>query len=222
MSDVGLSDQAARGIVMMLTIVCIGVFVAAFLIGSIPFGYLIGRFFYRTDIRKEGSGNIGAMNALRTLGKGGAVAVLLLDALKGFLPAFGFALYANWMDPDLKRILLSIIAAGAVLGHCYSPWLRFKGGKGVATSFGAIFALSWQSGLVAVGGWIAGAALTQYSSVGSMLGSVLAPLGLWFFTSSLPEVAYGAFAALLVVFKHRDNIGRLRAGTEGPIRLSKR
>ena len=81
----------------------------------------------------------------------------------------------------------ALVATGAVLGHCFSPWLRLRGGKGVATSFGAIFALCWPAGLVAVGGWIAGAAVTRYSSVGSMLGSVLAPFAIWTFTASLPE-----------------------------------
>jgi acyl phosphate:glycerol-3-phosphate acyltransferase len=188
-------------------------FVAAFLIGSIPFGYIIGRLFYRTDIRAHGSGNIGAMNALRALGRAGGIAVLLLDALKGFAPTlWALALGAG---------LASVVAAGAVLGHCFSPWLRFKGGKGVATSFGAIFALSWPAGLVAVGGWVAGALLTRYSSVGSMLGSVLAPFAIWAFTRSLPETLYGIFAAILILFMHRENVRRLRAGTESPIRLSK-
>jgi glycerol-3-phosphate acyltransferase PlsY len=123
--------------------------------------------------------------------------------------------------PPGQEIVAAIVATGAVLGHCYSPWLRFRGGKGVATSFGAVFALSWPAGLVAVGGWAAGAALTRYSSVGSMLGSVLAPIALWSFTRSLPETAYGVFAALLILLKHRENIVRLRKGTEGPIRLSK-
>lgn len=190
-------------------------FIVAFLVGSIPFGYVIGRLFYGTDIRTQGSGNIGAMNALRTMGRGGAIAVLLLDALKGFAPAF-LAAHAY------GHVYAAIVAAGAILGHCYSPWLKWKGGKGVATSFGAIFGLSWQAGLVAVAGWIAGAAVTHYSSVGSMLGSVLAPVGLWFFTGSLPETSYGIFAALLVIFKHRENIDRLRKGTEGPIRLGKK
>ena len=221
MSDIGISDSAALAIALTFAAILFGMFIAAFLIGSVPFGYIVGRWFYRTDIRKQGSGNIGAMNALRALGKTGAVAVLLLDALKGFAPVFGFALYARWMDADIKNIILAIVAAGAVLGHCYSPWLKFKGGKGVATSFGAIFGLSWQAGLVAVAGWIAGAAVTQYSSVGSMFGSVLAPIALWFFTGSIAETGYGVFAAILIVFKHRDNIGRIRAGTEGPIRLSK-
>jgi len=206
-------------------------FAIAFLIGSIPFGYLIGRAFYGTDIRTKGSGNIGAMNALRTMGKGGAIAVLLLDAVKGFAPVYYVAsnghgtlqvtLRGAIVSIAWPQALAAIIAAGAVLGHCYSPWLKFKGGKGVATSFGAIFGLCWPAGLVAVAGWIAGAAITRYSSVGSMLGSILAPIALWFVTGSIPETAYGVFAAILIVLRHRDNIGRIRAGTEGPIRLSK-
>jgi acyl phosphate:glycerol-3-phosphate acyltransferase len=192
----------------------VGAFVAAFLIGSIPFGFVIGRIFYHRDIRTQGSGNIGAMNALRTLGKFGAVVVLLLDALKGFAPTL---VAATFVGPRAA----SLVAAGAVLGHCFSPWLRFKGGKGVATSFGAIFALCWPAGLVAAGGWLLGAALTRYSSVGSMLGSVLAPFAIWAFTRSLPETAYGVFAATLILVTHRANIRRLRTHSESPIRLSK-
>jgi glycerol-3-phosphate acyltransferase PlsY len=225
-SDIGLSNSVAYGLLAILLAVPIAAFIGAFLIGSIPFGFLVGKAFFKTDIRNQGSGNIGAMNALRTLGKGGAVAVLLLDALKGFIPTlFTLWLFRGHLDfdplPPGQEILGSVVAAGAVLGHCYSPWLRFRGGKGVATSFGAIFALSWPAGLVAVGGWLAGAAITRYSSVGSMLGSVMAPFALWFFTRSLPETAYGVFAALLILWKHRENIERLRAGKEGAIRLSK-
>jgi glycerol-3-phosphate acyltransferase PlsY len=203
----------------------IAAFIGAFLIGSIPFGYLIGRFFFHTDIRAHGSGNIGAMNALRTLGKGGAIVVLLLDALKGFVPtAWALIFFRGHLDlenfPPTEQILAAIVAAGAVLGHCFSPWLRFRGGKGVATSFGAIFALSWPSGLVAVAGWLLGAALTRYSSVGSMLGGVLASFAIWWFTGSVPETIYGVFSALLILFTHRENIHRLRANSESPIRFS--
>ena len=188
----------------------------AFLIGSIPFGLIIGRLFYRTDIRTQGSGNIGAMNALRTLGKGGAIAVLLLDALKGFVPT----ILVVWLLGD--QLLGSLVATAAVLGHCFSPWLRLRGGKGVATSFGAIFALCWPAGLIAVAGWLLGALVTRYSSVGSLLGSIAAPVAIWAFSASLVETLYGVVAALLIVFTHRQNIARLRAGTEGPIRLIKR
>jgi glycerol-3-phosphate acyltransferase PlsY len=189
----------------------------AFLVGSVPFGYLIGRLFYHTDLRAEGSGNIGAMNALRTLGKTGGAAVLVLDAVKGFVPVFLTAMYFHG-----SQLAEAMVAAAAVLGHCFSPWLRWRGGKGVATSFGAIFGLSWPAGLVAVGGWIAGAILTQYSSVGSMIGSALAPVALWFFTGSPALTVYGVFAACFIAYTHRENAARLRSGTEGPIRLFKR
>lgn len=227
MSDIGLSDSVAGAFLAILIALPIVAFVGAFLIGSVPFGYLIGKAFFRTDIRTHGSGNIGAMNALRALGKVGAVAVLLLDALKGFLPTF-FALwfFRGHLDfdplPPGQEILAALAATGSVLGHCYSPWLHWRGGKGVATAFGAIFALSWPAGIVAVAGWVAGAAITRYSSVGSMLGSLLAPFALWAFTRSLPETAYGVFAALLILWKHRENIERLRTGKEGAIQLSKR
>ena len=155
------------------------------------------------------------MNALRTLGRGGAIAVLLLDALKGFVPRCGR------LPPFAASPRPRWLPAGAVLGHCFSPWLRFRGGKGIATSFGAIFALCWPAGLVAVAGWVVGAAVTRYSSVGSMLGSVLAAVALWRLGGSLAVTAYGIFAALLVLFTHRENIRRLLAGTENPIRLSK-
>lgn len=233
MSDIGLSPGVGQAILVTVLVLLAAILIAAYLIGSIPFGYLIGRLFFRTDIRKQGSGNIGAMNALRTMGKGGAAAVLLLDALKGFVPTFWVLWYLgkggaghvdldfdpNW--PPGAQILAAMVATCAVLGHCFSPWLRFRGGKGVATFFGALFALSWPAGLVAVAGWFAGAAITRYSSVGSMLGSMLAPFALFFFTGSLPETAFGVFGALLILFKHRENIARLRAGKEGPIRLSK-
>ncbi len=188
--------------------------IAAFAIGSIPFGYLIGRFFFHTDIRQAGSGNTGAMNALRTIGKAGAAAVLILDALKGFAPAF-IVLHCN----DVPVWTAAIVAACAVLGHCFSPWLGWKGGKGVATSFGAIFALAWPAGIVAVAGWAIGATCTRYSSVGSMLGSVLAAFALWFFTRDPWFTAYGVFAAAFILYTHRENIARLLAGREHPIRL---
>ena len=186
--------------------------VAAFLIGSIPFGYIIGVLFFKTDIRKSGSGNIGAMNAMRTIGKGGAAAVLLLDALKGFLPPHFVAHF-----DILPSYSAAAVAMAAVLGHCFSPWIGWKGGKGVATSFGAIFALCWPAGLVAIGGWALGALLTRYSSVGSMLGSVLAAIALWYFTRDPWFTAYGICAAAFIVYTHRENIARLRSGEEKAI-----
>jgi glycerol-3-phosphate acyltransferase PlsY len=179
--DVGIPESTAIGMLVLLIAIVIGIFIAAYLIGSIPFGYLVGRLFFHTDIRKQGSGNIGAMNAMRALGTRGGAVVLLLDALKGFVPTlWALGAFNGFLDtpgfPPGGQIIASLVATGTVLGHCFSPWLRFRGGKGVATSFGAIFALCWPAGLVAVGAWVAGAAITRYSSVGSMLGSALAPI----------------------------------------------
>jgi glycerol-3-phosphate acyltransferase PlsY len=190
--------------------------ILSFLLGSIPWGVVISRLFYGTDIRKSGSGNIGAMNALRTLGKGGAIAVLILDAAKGVVPALLVMVYLH------DTHLAAIVAACAVLGHCFSPWLRFKGGKGVATSFGAIFALSWPAGLVSIAGWLAGALTTSYSSVGSMLAHVVAPFALWYFTRDWWLTGYGIFAAILVFYTHRENIARIRAGRESGISFLRR
>jgi len=200
----------------MIVVDAVVVAICAFLIGSIPFGYLIGRFAYRTDLRKHGSGNIGAMNALRTLGTKGAVAVLLLDVGKGALAVLA-TVFAFGASP-----LGSLAAAFVVLGHCFSPWLGWRGGKGVATALGAVFALCWPAGLVCVGTWLAGAVLTRYSSVGSMLANLAAPFALYGFTRSPAETLFGAFAAVLVVWTHRENIMRLRTGTEGPITLFQR
>jgi glycerol-3-phosphate acyltransferase PlsY len=220
--DVGIPESTAVGLLLIVLAVVIAAFIGAFLIGSIPFGYLIGRYFYHVDVRKQGSGNIGAMNALRTLGKAGAIAVLLLDALKGFVPTLAArTIFRGQLDmenfPPSDQVMASLIATGAVLGHCFSPWLRFRGGKGVATSFGAVFALCWPAGLVAVGGWIVGAGLTRYSSVGSLLGTALVPIAIYAFTGSIPETLFGIFAALLIFFRHRDNIVRLRDGREAAI-----
>ncbi len=142
--------------------------------------------------------------------------------LKGFAPTlWAQSFFRGHLDienfPPSDQLMGSLAAAGAILGHCFSPWLRFRGGKGVATSFGAVFALSWPAGIVAVSGWIAGAAVTRYSSFGSLLGSALAPIAIYGFTRSLPETAYGILAALIIFVRHRDNIARLRAGTESPI-----
>ena len=193
-----------------------GIAIAAFLIGLIPFGLVIGRLFYRTDIRKSGSGNIGAMNALRTIGKGGAAAVLLLDAAKGIVPTA----VVIGVFRDLH--LAALVAACAVLGHCFSPWLAFKGGKGVATSFGAIFALSWPAGLCCVGAWLLGALSTTYSSVGSILGNLAAPFVLWYFTRDWWVTGYGVFAACLILYTHRENAARIREGRESGISFLQR
>jgi len=182
-----------------------------FAIGSLPFGVIVGRVFFHRDIRASGSGNIGAANALRTFGRAGGAAVLVLDLLKGFAPT-AFALR---VDP----LVGVACAAAAILGHCFSPWLRFRGGKGVATMLGALIAFSWEAAIAAVVIWLVAVRLTRYSSVASLAACASAPLWLWFATRNLDETLFGVAAALFIVWTHRENIERLRGGREHTIGL---
>jgi acyl phosphate:glycerol-3-phosphate acyltransferase len=185
----------------------------AFLLGSIPFGVVVSRLFFRVDIRTQGSGNIGAANALRTLGKIPALVVLLLDVLKGGIATAFAAGYGGQAQPWLGPAA----GAAAILGHVYSPWLYWRGGKGVATHLGVLVALAWPAALAFAVVWLAAVLVTNYSSVGSLAGTLLAPFILWA-CAGPPAAGYGAFAALLILYTHRENIARLRAGTENPLR----
>jgi len=185
--------------------------VVGFLAGSIPFGLIVGRIFYHTDIRSSGSGNIGAANALRTFGKAGALAVLILDALKGFGPAFVWIVALGVSSAALVPAAVGGFAA--LLGHCFSPWLRFRGGKGVATHLGVCFALSWPVGLLFIACWAAAGLSSGYSSAGSLVATLATAIALWF-AAGPAGFAYGAAAALVIFWRHRENIARLRAGTE--------
>jgi acyl phosphate:glycerol-3-phosphate acyltransferase len=189
---------------------------AAFLAGSIPFGVLVGRVFFHSDIRATGSGNIGAANALRTYGRGGGAAVLALDALKGFAPVW--AVFALTPPGGAQVTLAAATAFAAVLGHCFSPWLAFKGGKGVATWLGALFALSWPLGLGFMLVWLVAVLPTRYSSLGSLCATVLSAACVGFVTGSLQAGLWSAAAALLIVYKHRENIVRLAQGRERKLR----
>ena len=176
-----------------------------YLLGSVPFGLILARLGGAGDLRSVGSGNIGATNVLRTGRKGLAAATLLLDLAKG--AAAVWLARALWPGSEIAA------AAGAVIGHCYPVWLRFRGGKGVATKLGVSFALAWQIGLVYAGVWIAMLAMTRISSVAGISAAVAAPL----VALALGDQAYAevlAPLALLVVWQHRANIARLRAGTE--------
>lgn len=189
------------------------ILVAAFLCGSIPFGVLVSRTFFRVDLRAQGSGNIGAANALRTLGKGPALTVLVLDALKGGIPAAIGAGYGGdaypWLGPAA--------GAAAILGHVYSPWLGWRGGKGVATHLGVLVALGWPAAVAFGLAWLGIVLATNYSSAGSLGGTLVSAVALWYVSGPWCG-AYGAFAFLLILFAHRENVARLRAGTENPLR----
>jgi acyl phosphate:glycerol-3-phosphate acyltransferase len=178
-----------------------------YLLGAIPFGLLLTRFAGLGDVREIGSGNIGATNVLRTGRKGLAAATLLLDAAKG--AAAVLLVGALWPGIGLE----GLAAIGAFLGHLYPVWLRFRGGKGVATMIGVVAALSWQAGLVMAVVWLLALAITRYSSVGGMVAAVSAPVAAWF-AGRISLVLLFAGFALLVLWKHRANLGRLFQGTE--------
>jgi glycerol-3-phosphate acyltransferase PlsY len=185
--------------------------VASFFLGAIPFGVLVSRVFFNRDLRAEGSGNIGAANALRALGKTGAIVILVLDGLKGAVPVIA--------GRAVEGSTLAVIAAlAAIAGHCFSPFLNFRGGKGVATNFGAVIALAWPAGAIFAVIWLAVVAATGYSSAGSMLASIAMAPALWALGGPTAGI-YGTASALLIVFMHRANIGRLQAGTESVLPL---
>ena len=198
---------------MNIVLLCAAVVVVAFAVGAIPFGVLVSRAFYGTDIRSTGSGNIGAANALRTLGKKGAAVVLALDAFKGFAPTLAAGALGG-------RTAAACAALAAVLGHCYSPFLGLRGGKGVATFFGTLFALWWPAALAFVLVWLAAVVATGYSSVGSML-AALATGPVLYFGELWTGLSYGVVSALFIVWRHRANVARLRNGTENRISLLK-
>ncbi|MCO5146774.1 MAG: glycerol-3-phosphate 1-O-acyltransferase PlsY [Aquamicrobium sp.] len=179
-----------------------------YLLGSVPFGLLLTRAAGLGDVRKIGSGNIGATNVLRTGNKGLAAATLLLDALKGALAV----LVAQRWGVEAG------IAAGfaAFLGHLFPVWLGFKGGKGVATYLGVLAAFAWQAALVFAAVWLAVAILTRYSSLSALVAAVVSPLALHFLGLPLHAAAL-AVMSIIVVVKHHANISRLLAGTESKI-----
>jgi acyl phosphate:glycerol-3-phosphate acyltransferase len=179
-----------------------------YLLGSIPFGLIVTKIAGTGDIRQIGSGNIGATNVLRTGRKGLAAATLLGDLLKGTVAVLVAALWGPWT---------AIIAGlGAFLGHLFPVWLKFKGGKGVATYIGVLLALSWKAFLVFAALWLAVAWLTRYSSLAALVAALAVPLALLFF-GQREEAELFALMSLLVFVMHRANIRRLIAGTEGRI-----
>jgi glycerol-3-phosphate acyltransferase PlsY len=189
----------------------------AYFLGSIPSGYLAGRL-KGIDIRQAGSGNIGATNTFRTLGKTAGIAVLLGDACKGFVACRWLAPWIySWVGQPAHAFPVPVpLAAGvaAILGHNYTCWLRFKGGKGIATSAGVFIALAWQALLATLAGWILVFALSRYVSLASITAALLLPVMVWFWGGSAVLAGITVFLSLMALYKHRSNIQRLLAGTE--------
>ena len=185
-------------------------FVFGYLLGSIPFGLVLTRLAGTQDLRSIGSGNIGATNVLRTGRKGLAAATLILDALKGTVAVL-VAGHVGGTD-------LAVLAAlGAFLGHLFPAWLKFSGGKGVATFIGLLIALVWQGALVFCGVWLIVAIITRYSSLAGLVASLVTVVFLWWFDEYRQHAELFALLAVLMWVKHHANIGRLVAGTEGKI-----
>ena len=180
-----------------------------YLLGSIPFGLILTRLAGTQDIRSIGSGNIGATNVLRTGRKGLAAATLLCDMLKGTLAVLIVRYFYG-------QQLALFAAAGAFFGHLFPVWLKFKGGKGVATYIGVLFGLAWPAGIAMCLIWLATAALTRYSSLAALVASFLTP-GVLLALGERPAAVLFALLTAMLWFMHRANIARLIAGTEGRI-----
>jgi acyl phosphate:glycerol-3-phosphate acyltransferase len=180
-----------------------------YLCGSIPFGILLTRLAGAPDLRSIGSGNIGATNVLRTGRKGLAAATLLGDMLKGTVAVL-LTYYVLGREPAI------VAAVGAFLGHLFPVWLRFRGGKGVATYIGILLGLVWPAAIVFCAVWLAAAALTRYSSLAALIAAAVTPAFLWWRGDFLEAQVFLALSALLWI-RHRDNIARLLTGAEGKI-----
>ena len=180
-----------------------------YLLGSVPFGLILNRLSGGPDLRSIGSGSIGATNVLRTGNKGIALLTVLLDGLKGAV--------AGWFALSLFGAPMQFVAAAAALfGHCFPIWLRFRGGKGVATFFGSLFGLVWPLGLVAAATWLLVAFTTRYSSAAGLSAAAFTTaVSLLFYP--LPVKLMLLAMTALIVFRHKDNILRLKSGTESKI-----
>ena len=230
-------------------------FVVTFLLGSIPFGLIISKVFYKTDIREHGSGNIGTTNAIRTMGKVGGYSVFVLDFGKGLLSGFlgiwigqlffslhGYGALASDLtailapfrlgpvgDPldlatQFSQVLLAVSFLGCVWGHIFSPWLKFKGGKGIAVAVGCLFVTFGVVGAVLeLAIFIVLVVATRYVSVGSIAAALACPFfSLYFFWGDWLAFALCSLAGLTVVWAHRENINRLLSGTENRVGSKKK
>jgi acyl phosphate:glycerol-3-phosphate acyltransferase len=188
--------------------------VIAYLLGAIPFGYLVTRFTTGKDVRSEGSGNIGATNVLRAAGRGAAVLTLILDMAKGF----GAVWIAGWLTGGSSGWMADA-ALAVMAGHAFPIFLGFKGGKAVATFFGAFLYLTPIPALAALIVFVIVVVVTRHISAGSVLASAAFPLGVWLIQhATLNEVLAAVVAAFIVVYRHKENMRRIRAGKEPQFR----
>ena len=199
--------------------VCLTTAVVAYLLGSIPTGYLVGMA-KGIDVRKAGSGNIGATNAFRILGKGAGILVLFVDALKGWLAAALVPKLAHAMinptgeDTEYLQIIGGVMV---ILGHNYTCWLKFKGGKGIATSAGVLIALIPWAFAVGFVAWMVVFLLTRYVSLASLAAAISLPFATWASGGSYTLLVMATILSVLAIYKHKPNIERLLNGTESKL-----
>ena len=188
-----------------------------YIIGSLPFALILTKIFGLGDIRNIGSGNVGATNVLRTGNKFLAFIVLFLDIIKGFIPFLICQIYFN----DMNMLNQIVVCHFAVIGHIFPIWLKFKGGKGVATYIGFLFGLNVYIALSFLIVWLIIAATTKYSSLGSLIAILVAPLYFIFMNFNFYIGVFFIYLALVIIIKHAENIKRLLNKTENKIKLSK-
>ncbi|MCR5758426.1 MAG: glycerol-3-phosphate 1-O-acyltransferase PlsY [Selenomonas sp.] len=190
--------------------------ILAYILGSIPNGLWLGKAVWQTDLREHGSHNIGATNAWRTLGKAAGIAIFLLDFAKGALSVY---LGSVLVGTPVFMIVCGILA---IVGHSCSLFLKFKGGKGVATGLGVLVMLMPLPALIVFLIWLAIVKVTGYVSLGSIVAAACVPLLAWFMDYELPFIFFGLLAAVFIIVRHHSNIGRLLQGTESKIKAAKR
>ena len=191
--------------------------VAAYLIGAFPSSYVVGKLARGIDLREHGSGNLGATNAYRVLGWRAALPVFLLDSFKGWLPTFYFARWDT--SPDWRWALA--YGAAAIVGHVFSIYVRFKGGKGVATGSGVFLALAPLAVLIGLGIWAVLLATTGIVSLASIVSAAVLPLAVWVLGAPYEIIALALGLAAFVIYAHRGNIRRLLRGEEPSFRKKK-
>ena len=203
-------DMIIKIIELLLTVII------AYLVGSIPTGYIIVKSKTGEDIRTIGSGSTGATNVKRVLGKKWFFIVLLLDAFKGALPVILAGLFIKTASGlGLAPVLAAIFV---IIGHSKSIFLGFKGGKSVASGVGTILALNWMVGLIIAAIWAAITYTTKYVSVGSIIALFVSPFIMYFFGAPVAYIAYCALGAIYIIYLHRENIARLIKGNENKVR----
>ncbi|MDH5526845.1 MAG: glycerol-3-phosphate 1-O-acyltransferase PlsY [Nitrospirota bacterium] len=188
-----------------MSLLDIALVVVAYLAGAVPFGVLVARAMGVRDLQSRGSGNIGATNVNRTLGRGAGAVTLLLDVLKGFAPVW---VAAGWGQSSETAFLA---AAAAVLGHIFPVFLRFRGGKGVATGFGVLMALHFPTALIAFTLWVTAVAVSKVSAVGALAGFGSLPVVAWLWGPSGWFLPFACALSVVVLVRHTDNVRRLIA-----------